>query len=297
MRVSNVIAGSPRILIIRLSAIGDVVRVFSRAPNSSRSASAGAHRLDGRRQRGGHRRRASGAGRPYRLRALRRRVEKVRASSRGCAATFATNGTTSSSTSHGILKSGLVAAASRAKERIGFARPRSQEGSTLFYDTGRRGAGQFNRAEENLRLCQALASTRRPAPVIYVTDEVQERVHEFTDSEFDSDKLVVAVHAPVDRPSPRPQVEQFVGDVEPGHDGAALGADNLAGAVDFTHFARGLRSSSGQAIMNSLPKMLTVTPPLDSFMLRSRALEPADHDFAGASAPPGFSPQGGCASG
>jgi lipopolysaccharide heptosyltransferase I len=102
---------------------------------------------------------------------------------------------------HGILKSGLVAAASRAKERIGFARPRGQEGSNLFYTT-RVGVplDKFNRAEENLRLCQSLAPNAHwPAPVIYVANEVQERVHEFTDSEFDSDKLVVAMHAPVDR--------------------------------------------------------------------------------------------------
>lgn len=63
---------------------------------------------------------------------------------------------------HGILKSGLVCAASRARLRIGFARPRSQEGSTLFY-TKRVTVplDKLNRSEENLRLCQALHDEQR----------------------------------------------------------------------------------------------------------------------------------------
>lgn len=195
------IAGSPRILIIRLSAIGDVVRVLP-ALQILREAYPQAH-IDWMVERkaadivDGHPaldgvivfERPDGAWKSSRQFAgLCRDIRNKRYD---IVVDF-----------HGILKSGLICAASRAKQRIGFARPRSQEGSNLFYTKQVSvPLDKLNRSEENLRLCQALAQDARwPAPFIYVPEDVQMAVHEFTDMEFDSDKLVVALHAPVDRP-------------------------------------------------------------------------------------------------
>lgn len=47
--------------------------------------------------------------------------------------------------------------------------------------------------------------------MIYVSDEVQEAVHEFTDLEFDSDKLVIALHAPVERAEKQWPLRNFAG--------------------------------------------------------------------------------------
>jgi len=205
-----VIAGSPRILVVRLSAIGDVVRVLP-ALQILREAYPQAH-IDWIVERKaadvveGHPaldgvivfERPDGAWQSSRQFAgLCRDIRNKRYD---IVVDF-----------HGILKSGLITAASRAKQRVGFKRPRSQEGSTLFY-TATVGVplDQLNRAEENLRLCQALApGARWPAPVIYVPIEVQESVHAFTDAEFDSDKLVVAMHAPVERAEKQWPLERF----------------------------------------------------------------------------------------
>ncbi len=206
------IAGSPRILIIRLSAIGDVVRVLP-ALQILREAYPQAH-IDWMVER-----KAADVveGHPALDGVIVfERPEGAWQSSRqfaGLCAEIRNKRYDIVVDFHGILKSGLVSAASRARQRIGFARPRSQEGSTLFY-TKRVAVplDKLNRSEENLRLCQALATDARwPAPVIYVSDEVQEAVHEFTDLEFDSDKLVVALHAPVERAEKQWPLRNFAG--------------------------------------------------------------------------------------
>jgi lipopolysaccharide heptosyltransferase I len=107
---------------------------------------------------------------------------------------------------HGILKSGLLAAASRAPKRYGFARPRSQELSYLF--TNRRvrlPSRTLNRVEENVILCEAVVPSRAglPTVTIEVPPEVQDTVDEFVDSTFEAGKRLVAVHAPVDRRAKR----------------------------------------------------------------------------------------------
>lgn len=103
---------------------------------------------------------------------------------------------------HGILKSGLIAGCSRAARRIGFASPRSQEGSHFFLNE--RVAvdlERLDRVEENLLLCRNLTRQQgRPSILIYVPRDTQESVDLFFDETFDSGKQVVAVHAPVDRP-------------------------------------------------------------------------------------------------
>ncbi len=103
---------------------------------------------------------------------------------------------------HGIFKSGLLTAFSGAPVRIGFARPRSQEGSYLF--TNRKvslPSTHLNRVEENLALCRALVIEPQLPPVaIYVPWEVQSRINVFFDETFDGGKWVVAIHVPVERP-------------------------------------------------------------------------------------------------
>jgi 3-deoxy-D-manno-octulosonic-acid transferase/heptosyltransferase-1 len=104
---------------------------------------------------------------------------------------------------HGILKSGLIAGASRAPERYGFARPRAQEGSFLFTSRRLRLNGDLlNRIEENLRLSEMLAPRHDAwdGPGIFVPEEVQEEVENYFESFFDGGKACVAIHVPVDRP-------------------------------------------------------------------------------------------------
>jgi len=113
---------------------------------------------------------------------------------------------------HGILKSGLIAGCSRAPERYGFARPRSQEGSWLF--TRKRLVLPFNdlnRTEENLLLCGLLCPHRDLSDVrIQVSPDVQEEVNAFFEATFDGGKQVIAVHAPVDREEKRWPTDYFV---------------------------------------------------------------------------------------
>ncbi|GMV98868.1 MAG: hypothetical protein AMXMBFR84_00080 [Candidatus Hydrogenedentota bacterium] len=103
---------------------------------------------------------------------------------------------------HGIFKSGLLTWYSGAKERYGFAPPRSQEMS--WYGLNRRiklPSQDLNRVDENLRLCQAFVKEIAwPNTSLYVPTDVQEEVDDFFDATFDGGKLVVAMHVPVDRP-------------------------------------------------------------------------------------------------
>lgn len=112
---------------------------------------------------------------------------------------------------HGILKSGLIAAASGAKERYGFARPRSQEGSWLFTNRKvRLPSDTLNRIEENLVLCEPLAARRKwPNVTVYVPCEVQEEVERYFEETFHGGKWIVAMHAPVDRPDKQWPLEHF----------------------------------------------------------------------------------------
>lgn len=112
---------------------------------------------------------------------------------------------------HGILKSGLLTLASGARERYGFAPPRAQEGSFLF--TNHRvklGPEIRNRIHENLALVEPLAPGRKKLDVtISVPDHIQETVEEYFDSTFDGAKWVVAMHVPVDRKEKQWPLEHF----------------------------------------------------------------------------------------
>jgi len=103
---------------------------------------------------------------------------------------------------HGILKSGLIMRASKAKERLAFAPPRSQEMSHLFATKKLSLPSQrMNRIEENLELCKELGAKRHSLDVIiHVDDEIQDSVDHYLEETFHGAKKLVLVHAPVDRP-------------------------------------------------------------------------------------------------
>jgi len=103
---------------------------------------------------------------------------------------------------HGILKSGLVMRASRAAKRYAFAPPRAQEMSHRFANhLVKIPATRMNRIEENLLLCkEAGAAGRNLDVVIAVPEETQDAIEKYVHEEFQSGKRIVAVHAPVDRP-------------------------------------------------------------------------------------------------
>lgn len=204
------VGGSPRILIVRLSAIGDVVRVLP-ALQILRDAYPDAH-LDWVIERKaveviqGH---PSLDGvlifqRPERF------IDAVR-EFMGLCRSIRDNHYDIVLDFHGILKSGLLTRYAGAKDRIGFARPRSQEGSFLF--TNRKVAlpkELLNRCDENHRLCQVLIpGCAWPHPIICVPFDVQRTVDNYFESTFDGGKRVIAMHAPVDRPEKQWPFEHF----------------------------------------------------------------------------------------
>lgn len=204
------INGVPRILIIRLSAIGDVVRVLpalhalrDRYPHAqidwavepkSADVLLDHPALD----------QVLIFERPEGLwesaRAFRRFCRQVRENRYDIVLDF-----------HGILKSGLLVRASRAPKRYGFAPPRSQEMSHLF--TNERiplPASRMNRIEENLELCKALGAKSHGLEVtIFVPEDAQEEVDAFFEAAFDGGKKVVAMHVPVDRPEKQWPIEHY----------------------------------------------------------------------------------------
>lgn len=194
--------GSPRILIVRLSAIGDVVRVLPALQLLRRELPDA--RIDWAIEP-----KSAGIvedhpaldellvferppGRAAAARAFLGFCRKIRARRYDTVLDF-----------HGIFKSGFVTGFSGARRRYGFAPPRSRELSSLFYThTTRLSSKRMNRVEENVILCEAFLPQRGPipSPTIYVSEEVQESVDAFFDHTFDGGKRVVAIHAPVDRP-------------------------------------------------------------------------------------------------
>jgi heptosyltransferase I len=112
---------------------------------------------------------------------------------------------------HGIFKSGLLTGLSGAPERYGFSRPRAREGSWLFYNRRHPLHTQdLNRVHENILLCKELAPKASAIEaLIAVSEDVQESVDAYFDETFQGGKQVVLVHAPVDRQEKRWPDEYF----------------------------------------------------------------------------------------
>jgi len=203
--------GLPRILIVRLSAIGDVVRVLP-ALHALRHAFPDAQ-IDWAVERKSA---DIVEGHP----ALDRVLIYERGAARGLesARTFLSFCRLVRNSHydmvvdfHGIFKSGLLNFFSRAPQRFGFARPRARELSYLF--TKKRiplGAAVLNRIEENLVLSDAISPQHHTLDVIIdVPEEIQAHVDGFFDATFDGGKLVVAMHVPVDRPEKQWPLDYF----------------------------------------------------------------------------------------
>ena len=102
---------------------------------------------------------------------------------------------------HGILKSGLIAGFSGVPERYGFSRPRSRECSYLFTNHRTRlGPEVANRIHENLALCEQFSPGSKSLDVtIQVPPHAQDEIEDYFEATFDGAKRIVAMHVPVDR--------------------------------------------------------------------------------------------------
>lgn len=196
--------GVPRILIVRFSAIGDVVRVLpalhglrSAHPHAQidwvvepKSAAVIEGHPDLDRVLTFSRPKELGAA----LSAFWQLCKEVRRSRYDIVIDF-----------HGILKSGVLTGFSGAPQRVGFGRPRAQEASWLFY-TGRHDlhADDLNRVQENISLVKEVApKVSTLEALIFVPEDVQESVDEYVDESFHGGKQIVVVHVPVERSEKR----------------------------------------------------------------------------------------------
>ena len=204
------INGVPRILIVRLSAIGDVVRVLpalhtlrNRYPNAqidwvieqkSSEIIAGHPALDQVHvfERTGHFKTD--------LRAFHTLCKLIRRQRYDWVLDF-----------HGILKTGILTGYSGAKKRYGFARPRSQEGSYLFTNCKARLLTRYmNRIEENLELCKLVEAKCHSLDVVLdIPETVDDTIDAYFNRTFHGAKKVIAIHAPVDRPEKQWPLEFF----------------------------------------------------------------------------------------
>ncbi len=112
---------------------------------------------------------------------------------------------------HGILKSGLMARATGARKRYGFATPRSQEMSHLCYTHRVPLVSQrMNRIIENLELVKALDARRNRLDVrIGIPEDVADDIDDFLHAAYDSGKQLAVLHVPVERPEKQWPLQHF----------------------------------------------------------------------------------------
>jgi lipopolysaccharide heptosyltransferase I len=202
--------GLPRILIIRLSAIGDVVRVIPALhcirevhPNAQIDWVVEAKSAEVLRDlpaldniilfdRSGDFFRSA--------REFLKTMKQIRANRYDYVVDF-----------HGIFKSGLFTFFSGAPERIGFERPRSQELSYL--STSKKvklGPEIVNRMHENLSLCDVFYTGPKPLDVaLSISEDDSSLMEEFLEEQFHGAKTIVAIHVPVERPEKQWPIEYF----------------------------------------------------------------------------------------
>jgi lipopolysaccharide heptosyltransferase I len=204
------INGVPRILIIRLSAIGDVVRVLpalhalrNRYPNAQ---------IDWAVEQ-----------KSYEIVSGHPELDQIHVFERGEGGLENTGGFLAFCKIirdakydwvidfHGILKSGMITRASGAKQRYGFARPRAQEGSFLTTNRKVPLVSKFmNRIEENLELVKVVEAKAHSLDVtIDIPEDVEDTIEAYFHETFHGAKKVVVVHAPVDRPEKQWPIEFY----------------------------------------------------------------------------------------
>ena len=112
---------------------------------------------------------------------------------------------------HGILKSGIITGFSGASDRYGFAPPRSQELSYLFTNHKTKLGGEVvNRMHENLALCEQFHPGHKSLDVtMHIPEDADESIEEFFEESFHGAKFVVAMHVPVDRPEKQWPLKNF----------------------------------------------------------------------------------------
>lgn len=113
---------------------------------------------------------------------------------------------------HGILKSGILSFCTQAKRRIAFAPPRAQECSYLFAtETISLPMGKvLSRVEENVLLAQSLGVQEvlhwRGVHIPYSVDE---EVKEYLEQCYEPSKRLVLIHPAVDRPEKQWDLRNF----------------------------------------------------------------------------------------
>ena len=207
---TEMLNGIPRILIIRLSAIGDVVRVLP-ALHCLRETYPNAH-IDWVVERKSSDVLEGHPGidrllifeRPSDFKEAAREFwalcKQVRANRYDMVIDF-----------HGIFKSGLLTRYSGAPDRYGYARPRSQELSFLSTNHKTKvGMEIRNRMHENLVICEQFSKGWKSLDVLmHIPDDALEMSDAFMEESFTGAKKVVAIHVPVDRPEKQWPLKHF----------------------------------------------------------------------------------------
>jgi len=103
---------------------------------------------------------------------------------------------------HGVLKSGLLLFATRADQRISFSRPRAREGSHWFAnDRVMLSAPVMNRVDENLELVSNSTLNASPTiSTIHIDKQINTKVFRTITERKKNHPWLVLIHAPVDRP-------------------------------------------------------------------------------------------------
>lgn len=209
-RNHTMINGVPRILLIRLSAIGDVVRVLpalhtlrNRYPNAQIDWAVERKSLEV----------ISGHPALDQIHVFERSgdFKSDFRTFRGLCATLRAQRYDWVIDFHGIFKTGVITRCSGAAKRIGFARPRAQEFSHLATNQRVRLVSSYmNRIEENLELCKAVdAKCHSLDVVIDIPEEADDAIDAYFTRRFHGAKKVIAIHAPVDRPEKQWPLEYY----------------------------------------------------------------------------------------
>lgn len=113
---------------------------------------------------------------------------------------------------HGVIKSGLISWATKAPLRYSFAPPRAQELSHLFATHLVKLPKDkiLSRVEENFELIKRLGAS----PVDYwheieIPPEIEEEINTFLQQNIETNKTLILIHPPVERPEKQWPLDYF----------------------------------------------------------------------------------------